>query len=72
MRDVVKEILDGLKPGVDLNLLKRKVCKKYGLKKILTNIDVLSCLTSEEKQLYKRYFVTKPSRTLSVLFLWLS
>ena len=64
MRDVVKAILEGLEPGIDLNLLKRRVCKRFGLKKILTNIEVLSCLSSEEKELYKRYFVTKPSRTL--------
>jgi len=52
------------KPGVlELNKLKNKLSKKYDLKKIPTNADILLNCTPEE---YKNLeIITKPTRTLS-------
>lgn len=65
MRTVVEAILKELRPGINLDVLKRDFSKRFRLKKILTNIEILSYLNSEEKILYKNYFVTKPTRTIS-------
>ena len=61
----VKDLLKQLKPGINLDKLKKSAARKYKLKKIPTNIEILNLLNEKERKLYKDYFITKPVRTLS-------
>ena len=64
-RELLKEIdKRNIKNQDELNRLKSDVCKKYGLNKIPTNIEILCCLSRKEREKYK-ILRSKPSRTLS-------
>ena len=63
--DYVEDLLKQLKPGINLDKLKKLAARKYKLRKIPTNIEILNLLNEKERKLYKDYFITKPVRTLS-------
>src|SRR3989344_4149092 len=63
--EYVKDLLKQLNPGVNFDKLKKLAARKYKLKKIPTNIEILNLLNEKERKLYKDYFITKPVRTLS-------
>ena len=65
MEKAIRELLSRLKPGVNLDRLKKDISKKYKLNKILTNIEILNNLNKEQRLRFKDYFITKPVRTLS-------
>lgn len=65
MQIFIKELIKSLKPGVDVNQLKKDLCKKYRLKQPPSNIEILNNLTEEERALYRNFLITKPSRTIS-------
>jgi len=48
-----------------LNLLKRSIAKKYKLKTIPTNIQLLISLPKEKISDYKDILISKPTRTIS-------
>ncbi len=48
-----------------LNSIKIKIAKKYNLKKIPTNIEILEYLDEEQKERFEDLIKTKPVRTLS-------
>ncbi len=45
--------------------LTKKVCKKYSLEKMPTNVDILAKCGGEEKRLLRNVLLTKPVRTIS-------
>lgn len=48
-----------------LSRIKIRLCSKYKLKSIPTDIEILLNLTQEQANKYKKYLTTKPIRTLS-------
>jgi elongator complex protein 3 len=48
-----------------LNRLKIKLCDKYGLKKVPTDIEILTHMSTNDMKGLKTRLLTKPSRTLS-------
>ena len=65
MKEILQELLIGLKAGNKLENLKKNLCKKYKLEKLPTNIEILEELNDEQKEFYKKFLVTKPVRTMS-------
>ncbi len=65
MKPEIQELLTKLKPGVNLQKVKREIATKYKLSKYPSNIEILEELNEEEKALYKNFLITKPVRTLS-------
>ena len=65
MKVEIQELLQELKPGVDLEKLKKIISKKYKLSKFPTNIEILAELNEKEKETYKKFLITKPTRTIS-------
>ncbi len=65
MEQAVQELLQELKPGIDLEVVKRNIAKKYKLSKFPSNIEILEELNEEEKEFYKKFLITKPIRTIS-------
>jgi len=65
IKELLKEIdKRKVKNQDELNVLKSEVSKKYGLKKTLSNIEILCCLSKKEREKYK-ILKSKPMRTLS-------
>ncbi len=48
-----------------MSLLKRDLCKKYGIKELPTDIEILLRAKKEDLPLLKKFLITKPTRTLS-------
>lgn len=65
MEQAVQELLQKLKPGIDLESVKRDICKKHKISKFPSNIEILEELNEEQKQFYKNFLITKPVRTMS-------
>ena len=65
MENSLKELLEKLGPGVNLEKLKKGLSKKYKLNKLPTNIEILEELDDKQKEIYKKFLITKPMRTLS-------
>ncbi len=65
MQETIQELLGSLEQEVDLERIKKKLAKKYKLKKLPTNIEILEELSEKQKEIYKNYLITKPIRTLS-------
>lgn len=65
MRKFIDALLKEIKKGKDISKLKNKLARKYKLKKIPKNIEILNSLSKKEKKQYEKYFITKPIRTLS-------
>ena len=65
MKRQIQELIEKLKPGIDLEKLKKTISAKYKLEKFPTNIEILEELNEEEKIIYKKFLITKPTRTIS-------
>ncbi len=61
----MQEFVAMLKPGVDVENVRKIIAKKFKLKKWPSNIDVLEHLTPEQRLEYQKFLLTKPVRTLS-------
>jgi elongator complex protein 3 len=46
-----------------LNSIKKEVSKKYKFRELLTNIQILTLLSSNDVKKYRKIFTTKPTRT---------
>lgn len=64
MKEYVQE-LTNLIGTKSLLSLKKELAKKYKLKKIPTNIQIINNLNKEQRTKFSKYFVSKPTRTLS-------
>ncbi|MHA1595006.1 MAG: tRNA uridine(34) 5-carboxymethylaminomethyl modification radical SAM/GNAT enzyme Elp3 [Candidatus Baldrarchaeia archaeon] len=65
-REILKELLEkGIFDEQGINRLKRRICKKYGLKKVPTNADLLSYASPQERDKLLRILRLKPVRTIS-------
>ncbi len=66
--DIFNELINSLKKrklsGRDVSRLKNRLCKKYKLKKLLTNIEILMHASADDLDRLK-YLQTKPGRTIS-------
>ncbi|MCK4270114.1 MAG: tRNA uridine(34) 5-carboxymethylaminomethyl modification radical SAM/GNAT enzyme Elp3 [Methanogenium sp.] len=56
--------LDGIKPS-DIQKIKTRVSKKYGLSSIPKNSEILAAATEEERESLRPVLQMKPSRTIS-------
>ena len=68
MKAYIKDLLTQINSKTTqhkLNSIKSKLAKKYKLKKIPTNIELIQYLTSKQKEKYKNTIRTKPVRTIS-------
>ncbi len=70
MKEAYLEILETAektkkKDADTLNSIKLKISRKYHLKKIPTNIEILETLDDSEKKKFKNFITTKPIRTFS-------
>ena len=64
--DELLEIIKEKKPSKEqLSRIKIRLCSKYKLKEIPTDIEILLNLKKEQIKKYKKYLTTKPVRTLS-------
>jgi len=64
--DELLQIIKTKKPSKEkLSRIKIRLCSKHKLKKIPTDIEILLNLEKKQIRKYKKYFVTKPIRTLS-------
>jgi len=67
--DYFKEIIELVKQKKpnkkQLNILKNKLSKKYRLKKIPTDIEILLNTNKKDIKKIKKYLLTKPTRTIS-------
>jgi elongator complex protein 3 len=61
-----REIINDLKGGtLDLDVIKNKVAKKYDLKRVPSNSEILSYVRSEDAEIVRVKLRKKPIRTLS-------
>lgn len=65
MQAAIQEFVSLLKPGVDIEKVRRMVAKKHHLQKWPSNIDVLEHLSPADRIKYQQFLLTKPVRTLS-------
>lgn len=65
MQQAIQELLKELKPGIDVESVKRNICKKHKVQKFPSNIEILEELDETQKKLYKKFLITKPVRTMS-------
>lgn len=65
MQQAVQELLEKLEPGIDIEDIKRNICKKHKISKFPSNIEILEELNEEQKEFYKNFLITKPIRTMS-------
>lgn len=65
MEEFIAELLTELDKGKDISKIKNRLSRKYKLKQIPKNLELLNLLTDKEKKKYGDYFITKPVRTLS-------
>ena len=65
LKEACLEILDNVNDNNNLNSVKIKISKKYKLKKIPTNIEILEHLSVREREKFRNLLTTKPVRTLS-------
>jgi len=64
--ELLKRIIQKkIKTQSKLNKLKTEISKKYGLKKIPTNIDILFYVPERNIKKFKEILVTKPTRTIA-------
>ncbi len=66
LKEILKQIKSKkIKNQKQLDNLKKKIVKKYKVKKIPTNADILSVCNSKERDKYKDLLGIKPTRVLS-------
>jgi len=63
--EIIKSIKQKKPNKKQLNILKNKISKKYKLKKIPLDIDILLHADKKEIPKIKKYLLTKPTRTIS-------
>jgi len=63
MHKIIQELLEEVKKGQSPDKVKRDISKKYKLPRLITNSEIISNLTEEEREKYSSYFLTKPTRT---------
>ncbi len=68
MKEVIQELLIGLDENKDVEKVKAGISKKFKLKKMFTNIEILNELSSEERKKYAKLLITKPARSASGVF----
>jgi len=64
-RELIHEILIKKPDKMELSRLKTKLCKKHGLKKIPTDIQVLMHAEADDLVVLEGYLMTKPTRSMS-------
>lgn len=67
---LAREIIDAVKSGAvrdrdQLQNLKLKLCKKYGLDDVPPNSDILAEVAPEDRRLLTPFLIKKPTRTIS-------
>src|SRR3989344_1766895 len=66
LRELLEQIKEqGIDSQTKLNSIKREVSRRYKLKNIPTNIEILLSLPEEKLEEYKSILLTKPTRTIS-------
>ena len=70
VRALSEEIIDAVKTHRvndrdELQNLKLKLCKKYGLQQVPMNSEILSCVAPEDRKLLTPFLIKKPMRTMS-------
>ncbi len=60
--EIVGEILDG---GCDVETAKTKVCRKYSLERVPSNVDILNNAASDKRAVLRKILCKKPVRTVS-------
>ena len=70
IRNLAHDIIDAVKSGRvrdrdQLQNLKLKLCKKYGLPGVPPNSDILAEVVEEDRRLLTPYLIKKPMRTMS-------
>jgi len=64
-REIVREILSKKPNKIALNNIKSRLCKKYSLQKIPTDIEIFLNAKPEDAKKIRSYLLTKPTRTIS-------
>ncbi|ADP77488.1 histone acetyltransferase, ELP3 family [Methanothermus fervidus DSM 2088] len=65
-RYIIKQVKEGkVKNKDELEIVKRKACKKFGIKKFVSNSEILKYATQEEKEIIAPIIRKKPVRTIS-------
>jgi elongator complex protein 3 len=66
LREIVEELKKQKKyTSKTVEVVAKRVCKKYNLKDVPNRIQILDACTEEEKELLKNILITKPIRTIS-------
>jgi elongator complex protein 3 len=63
--EIINELLKKKHSKKQINQLKTKLCAKYQLKKIPTDIDIMLHAKEKELKIIKKYLLTKPMRSRS-------
>jgi len=63
--EIIKQILNNREKGLELNILKKRVCQKYHLNKVPSNSEILSYASEQERQLLLPLLQKKKVRTIS-------
>ncbi len=64
-KDIISALLEKTHSKKQINQLKTKLCAKYHLKKIPTDIDIMLHASEKELKIVKKYLLTKPMRSRS-------
>jgi elongator complex protein 3 len=69
MEDYIKELVESIKkkkPDLDeLSRIKIRLSRKYHIKNIPTNIEIMLKCNDKDRAFLKKYLITKPTRTIS-------
>ncbi|MEM3650269.1 MAG: radical SAM protein, partial [Candidatus Jordarchaeaceae archaeon] len=63
--EIIKQILNNREKGLELNILKKRICQKYHLNKVPSNSEILSYASEQERQLLLPLLQKKKVRTIS-------
>ncbi|MBI5002217.1 tRNA uridine(34) 5-carboxymethylaminomethyl modification radical SAM/GNAT enzyme Elp3 [Candidatus Woesearchaeota archaeon] len=64
-KDIISSLIEKTHSKKQINQLKTKLCGKYHLKKIPTDIDIMLNASEKELKTIKKYLLTKPMRSRS-------
>ncbi len=64
-KDIISALIEKTHSKKQINQLKTKLCAKYHLKKIPTDIDIMLNASEKELKTIKKYLLTKPMRSRS-------
>ncbi len=66
LEEIKNEIInDNVKSKKELERLKAKIAKKYGLNRIIKNSEILEIMKNEEKERFLHLLIKRPVRTIS-------